>query len=162
MKKSLFIVWYWLCCSVSSIHVPVRNQLTESSGMKKEVSADSGRIHQSPDYAGLRAFWWGLNSNVTEDCITKDLEAMKENGYGGAIIFDAGSSNYAVAHKTETGPAFWATGGWNFTDMQSWSEPAGLELTIKSRADESGRPFSHTWKCDEEDHLERDRYHRSW
>jgi hypothetical protein len=31
---------------------------------------------------------------------------MRADGYGGAIIFDAGSSNYAVAHKTPSGPAF--------------------------------------------------------
>jgi hypothetical protein len=59
-----------------------------------------------PDYAKIRSYWWWLNSNVTKDCITKDLEAMKANGYGGAVIFDAGSSNYTVAKKTEAGPAF--------------------------------------------------------
>ena len=31
---------------------------------------------------------------------------MKANGYGGAIIFDAGSSSYAVASKTDPGPPF--------------------------------------------------------
>ena len=59
-----------------------------------------------PDYARIRSYWWWLNSNVTKDCITSDLEAMKANGYGGAIIFDAGSSNYSVAKKTDAGPAF--------------------------------------------------------
>lgn len=59
-----------------------------------------------PGYARVRAFWWWLNSNITKDCITRDLEAMKANGYGGAIIFDAGSSSYTVASKTEAGPPF--------------------------------------------------------
>jgi hypothetical protein len=59
-----------------------------------------------PDYAKIRSYWWWLNSNITKECITQDLEAMKANGYGGAVIFDAGSSNYTVARKTEAGPAF--------------------------------------------------------
>ena len=59
-----------------------------------------------PGSSGIRAYWWWLNSGVTRECISSDLKAMKENGYGGAIIFDAGSSNYSVARKTEAGPAF--------------------------------------------------------
>lgn len=54
----------------------------------------------------VRAYWWWLNSDLTKDCITKDLEAMKSNGYGGAIIFDAGSSDYSIAKKTKAGPTF--------------------------------------------------------
>ncbi len=77
-------------------------------GTKYKVSyaeLQSGFV-DPPAESGIRSYWWWLNSNLTKDCITKDLEAMKSNGYGGAIIFDAGSSNYAVAKKTEAGPAF--------------------------------------------------------
>ena len=84
-----------------------------------------------PDYAKIRAYWWWLNSNVTEDCITKDLEAMKANGYGGAIIFDAGSSTYAVAHKTEPGPTF-LSDRWMelYRHAIREADRLGLELTI--------------------------------
>jgi hypothetical protein len=84
-----------------------------------------------PDDAGIRAYWWWLNSNVTKDCITKDLEAMKTNGYGGAIIFDAGSSNYRVAHKTEAGPAFLSEEWLElFAHAVKEADRLGLELSI--------------------------------
>ena len=43
---------------------------------------------------------------ATKESITRDLEQMKANGYGGASIVDAGSSNYTVAKKTKAGPVF--------------------------------------------------------
>ncbi|MCE5346329.1 MAG: glycoside hydrolase family 2 [Bacteroidales bacterium] len=84
-----------------------------------------------PDYARIRSFWWWLNSNVTKDCITKDLESMKANGYGGAIIFDAGSSSYSVALKTPAGPPF-LSDKWIKLYQHAIREAdrLGLELTI--------------------------------
>jgi hypothetical protein len=104
----------------------------ETGGLKKEISADlRADFINPPDYAGLRAFWWWLNSNLTEDCITKDLEAMRANGYGGAIIFDAGSSNYTVAHKTEPGPAFLSERWMElYKHAIREADRLGLELTI--------------------------------
>ena len=59
-----------------------------------------------PPEARLRCYWWWLNSMVTKESITRDLQQMKTKGYGGASIIDAGSSNYLVAHKTSVGPLF--------------------------------------------------------
>ena len=101
-------------------------------GFRKEVSNDpEGDFLNPPSYSGIRAFWWWLNSNVTEDCITKDLEAMKANGYGGAIIFDAGSSNYTVARKTDPGPPF-LSDKWIelYQHAVREADRLGLELTI--------------------------------
>ena len=39
--------------------------------------------------AGIRCWWWWLNSNVTKEAITRDLEAMHDKGFSGAMIFDA-------------------------------------------------------------------------
>ena len=104
----------------------------KNDGFRKEISSDfEADFLNPPSYARLRAFWWWLNSNVTEDCITKDLEAMKANGYGGAIIFDAGSSNYSVALKTEPGPAF-LSDKWMelYKHAIREADRLGLELTI--------------------------------
>ncbi|WP_235906511.1 glycosyl hydrolase [Ginsengibacter hankyongi] len=60
----------------------------------------------TPSESRLRCYWWWLNSMVTQESITHDLEQMKANGYGGASIVDAGSSNYTVAKKTKAGPVF--------------------------------------------------------
>jgi hypothetical protein len=59
-----------------------------------------------PLQSRLRCYWWWLNSMATRESITRDLEQMKLNGYGGASIVDAGSSNYTVAAKTKAGPVF--------------------------------------------------------
>lgn len=61
---------------------------------------------QPPLPSRLRCYWWWLNSMTTKESITRDLEQMKGNGYGGASIVDAGSSNYTVAAKTKAGPVF--------------------------------------------------------
>ncbi len=60
----------------------------------------------TPNESRLRCYWWWLNSMATKESITRDLEQMKANGYGGASIVDAGSSNYTVAKKTKAGPVF--------------------------------------------------------
>ena len=84
-----------------------------------------------PNSAKIRAYWWWLNSSVTKDCITQDLEAMKANGYGGAIIFDAGSSNYNVALKTEAGPAFLSDEWLDlFAHAVKEADRLGMELSI--------------------------------
>jgi hypothetical protein len=60
----------------------------------------------TPAEARLRCYWWWLNSMATKESITRDLEEMKDKGYGGASLVDAGSSNYQVARKTPAGPLF--------------------------------------------------------
>ena len=59
-----------------------------------------------PAESRLQCYWWWLNSMATKESITRDLEEMKSNGYGGASLVDAGSSNYQVAAKTPAGPVF--------------------------------------------------------
>ncbi len=46
-----------------------------------------------PREAGVRCWWWWLNSNVTKEAITRDLTEMKAKGFSGAMIFDAGGAN---------------------------------------------------------------------
>lgn len=46
-------------------------------------------FRQPPDAARPWAYWWWLNGNVTEESITRDLEAMKQQGFGGVLMFDA-------------------------------------------------------------------------
>jgi len=103
-----------------------------NEGFRKEISPDlRADFPNPPPYARLRAFWWWLNSNITKECITQDIEAMKANGYGGAIIFDAGSSNYTVAKKTDPGPAFLSEKWMElYGHAVKEADRLGLELTI--------------------------------
>ncbi len=42
-----------------------------------------------PDADKPWVYWWWLKGNVSEASITRDLEAMKQNGIGGLLMFDA-------------------------------------------------------------------------
>ena len=59
-----------------------------------------------PDSAKLWAYWWWLNGNVTEESITRDLEGMKQKGFGGAIIFDANGSAQDGNIEVPAGPMY--------------------------------------------------------
>jgi hypothetical protein len=132
MKKSLFRYVILILTLLMSNCYSCKRVITENDGIRKESSTNlETDFLNPPDYARIRAFWWWLNSNVTEDGITKDLEAMKTNGYGGAIIFDAGSSNYSVARKTPAGPVF-LSDRWLelYKHAIREADRLGLELTI--------------------------------
>jgi len=56
-----------------------------------------------PNEAKLRAYWWWLNGNVTKAAITRDLEGMREKGFGGAILCDANGAEQGGTHRFRTG-----------------------------------------------------------
>ena len=58
------------------------------------------RAFQSPPVAARPwAYWWWLNSNVTREGITRDLEEMNRQGIQGVMIFNAGGGD---SHKVRT------------------------------------------------------------
>jgi len=59
-----------------------------------------------PHQARLGAYWWWLNGNVTKEAITRDLEAMKEMGFGSAVIFDADGASQDGNDMVPAGPTF--------------------------------------------------------
>ncbi|NQV34780.1 MAG: hypothetical protein HQ515_18955, partial [Phycisphaeraceae bacterium] len=71
-----------------------------------EVGDLEGAFRTPPHSAGIRAFWWWLNSHVTAEAITRDLEEMKAKGFNGAMIFDADGSNQQGNRRVPAGPLF--------------------------------------------------------
>ena len=61
-----------------------------------------------PRDARLRAYWWWLNSCVTKQSVTRDLEEMKAKGFGGAVIFDADGSSQDGNERAPHGPTFFS------------------------------------------------------
>jgi hypothetical protein len=62
---------------------------SEQSPKKADrISLEQGFI-SPPDEARPNVMWWWLNSFINEEGITRDLEEMKKQGIGGALIFDA-------------------------------------------------------------------------
>ncbi len=83
-----------------------------------------------PREAGVRCWWWWLNSNVTKEAITRDLEAMHEKGFSGAMIFDAGTELWwGPDANPPNGPQF---GGpeWTALYLHALNEAKRLNLKI--------------------------------
>ncbi|MFT3934479.1 MAG: glycosyl hydrolase [Chitinophagaceae bacterium] len=90
---------------------------------------------QPPAANRLRCYWWWLNSMVTKESITRDLEQMKLNGYGGASIVDAGSSNYTVAKKTAAGPVFLSPAWMElYKHAIREAQRLGIELSVNTQS----------------------------
>ncbi len=89
---------------------------------------DQGFINPPLD-SRPRVFWWWLNSMATKESITRDLEELKDKGFGGALLFDAGSSSYKIAYKTPAGPVF-GSEEWKVLFVHALKEANRLELDI--------------------------------
>lgn len=84
-----------------------------------------------PAESKLRCYWWWLNSMATKESITRDLEEMKDKGYGGASLVDAGSSNYQVAAKTAAGPVFMSSAWMElYKHAVKEADRIGIELSV--------------------------------
>ncbi|HEX4039497.1 MAG TPA: glycosyl hydrolase [Acidobacteriaceae bacterium] len=75
-------------------------------GQTPTVAVDGLRdgFRNPPAAARLRCYWWWLKGNTTAETITHDLEAMKAQGYGGAILVDADGSGQEGNAETPSGP----------------------------------------------------------
>ncbi|MFC2097851.1 glycosyl hydrolase, partial [Bacteroidota bacterium] len=89
------------------------NGLGRVASPKKKVSSVETYSYlkenfKNPDAnSGPRCWWWWLNSNVTKEAITRDLEAMHDKGFSGAMIFDAGTElNWGKDLMPPNGPMF--------------------------------------------------------
>ena len=51
-------------------------------------------------------YWWWLNANVTEESITRDLEAMAAQGFGGFLLFDVTAYGHHIVAAPERKIAF--------------------------------------------------------
>ena len=127
LKTKIIIVL--LACNFTITAQKTDYSLATSSAINyTELSSD---FKTTPNYARLRCYWWWLNSMATKESITRDMEQMKLNGYGGASIIDAGSSNYSVAHKTAAGPVFMSAEWMElYKHAVKEAQRLGLELSV--------------------------------
>lgn len=82
-----------------------------------------------PRIARTRVWWWWLNGNTDKPTITRDLEAMKAAGIGGANIIDAGGDSQDGNRKLAHGPDF-ASPEWIalFSHAINEADRLGLEM----------------------------------
>ncbi|MBT8037921.1 MAG: glycoside hydrolase [Verrucomicrobiae bacterium] len=114
MKLNLIILSSFLCAT-----------LTWGAS---QASLESG-FAEPPQNAGIRAFWWWLNSNVTKEAITRDLEEMKAKHFSGAMIFDADGSSQRRNARVPAGPIF-GSPEWTELWVHTCKEAKRLDLEL--------------------------------
>ena len=90
------------------------------------AETDRERSFQTPPVSARPwAYWWWLNSNLTREGITRDLEEMHRQGIQGVLIFNAGGGN------TPAGPKFLSP-EWNglFEFALSELSRLGMEASV--------------------------------
>lgn len=98
---------------------------------------DTAAVFASPTQEyGVNCWWWWLNGNTDKAAIAGDLAAMRDKGFQGAMVYDAGGWNH-IGHRdtVPSGPKF---GSPEWRDLLLFAcdeaEKNGLELgfTIQS------------------------------
>ena len=97
--------------------------------MLAEADDLAAGFRNPPHTAGIRAFWWWLNSNVTKEAITRDLEEMKAKGFNGALIFDADGSSQRGNRRVPAGPVF-GSAPWTELFVHACQEAKRLDLEL--------------------------------
>ena len=128
LKKLTPVIFIW-CFSLYS------QGQTQNYSVQTDRTISLTRLEKGfsdpPPESRLRCYWWWLNSMATKESITRDLEEMKAKGYGGASIFDAGSSNYQNARKTLAGPVFMSPAWMElFKHTVKEADRVGIELSV--------------------------------
>lgn len=82
-----------------------------------------------PRLARTRVWWWWLNGHTDKETITRELEAMKSAGIGGANIIDAGGDNQDGNRRVPHGPDF-GSAAWRELFRHAMAEAARLDLEM--------------------------------
>ena len=125
----IFFTLSIICCALVVSSQKLDYSLFTSNSINP-VNLKKGFETPAAEYR-LRCYWWWLNSMATKESITRDLEQMKANGYGGASIIDAGSSSYDVARKTTAGPVFMSPDWMElYKHAVKEAQRVGIELSV--------------------------------
>ncbi len=115
MKRSLFVILPAIASCIAAC-------AAEPSALEREFVAP-------PAAARPWVYWFWLNSNITKEGITADLEAMKRVGIGGVLIME-------VDQGAPQGPVSFAGPKWRelFKHMLSEANRLGLEVNMSNDA----------------------------
>ena len=135
MKKYILIlifIYANTCLSSQVLTYPITPQTkVEYENLKVDFQA-------VPDEYKLRNFWFWLKGVATKESITRDLEAMKDKGFGGTLIGDNG------APIGPTGPTFMSPEWLElFAHAVKEADRLGIELSIniQSGFGDPGNPY---------------------
>jgi hypothetical protein len=109
--------------------------LTQCTPDKKagEVDKLAKNFVSPPDDARIWVYWFWLNSNITREGITADLEAMKRVGIGGVLIME-------VDQGAPVGPVAFMGDKWRelFKFMTEEASRLGIEVNMNNDAGWNG------------------------
>ncbi|HEX4243351.1 MAG TPA: glycosyl hydrolase [Steroidobacteraceae bacterium] len=113
----------------AGVIVGVSRAGTRGSGTPTPQSADpmAGSFQSPPREFKPWAYWWWLDGAVTEAGITADLEAMRQQGIAGVLLFNAGIAGPGAPK----GPPF-MSGEWRAHFRHALAEAGrlGLDLSV--------------------------------
>jgi hypothetical protein len=82
-----------------------------------------------PEAAKLRAYWWWLNGNTTEETITRDLTELSRKGFGGVLLVDANGADQNGNDAVPPGPTF-GSPAWTKLYLHALKTAAALHLEV--------------------------------
>jgi len=106
--------------------------LSLASGPEAVTQSQSNlaaQFQSPPDSAKPYAYWWWLNGHTDPATITSDLEAMRREGYGGAILMDANGSDQGGNTLVSPGSTF-GSQAWQELLLHTLKEAKRLNLHI--------------------------------
>jgi hypothetical protein len=119
-QRQLLIAVAMVLCAVQG--------LTQASPTTP-VDTLATQFQTPPDSAKPLAYWWWLNGHTDAATITSDLEAMHQEGYGGAILMDGNGSDQGGNIGVTPGPTF-GSDGWRDLFLHTLKEAKRLGLRI--------------------------------
>jgi len=137
MKRSVCTVWGkygWRVLPIAAmmlIAAPGQAQVA-TAGHTDAVGRRGGLASgflAPPRSAKPLAYWWWLNGHTDAATITSDLEAMRREGFGGAILMDANGSNQGGNREVPAGPMF-GSPAWRDLFLHTLKEAKRLGLQI--------------------------------
>ncbi len=107
----------------------VSMQSTAQGARQVHADALASGFQTPPDSAKPLAYWWWLNGNTDAATITSDLEAMRREGYGGAVLMDANGSDQGGNIGVPAGPTY-GSPAWIELFLHTLKEAKRLNLRI--------------------------------
>lgn len=129
-RPAEYYISKWGFNVTKSGHIPYQAYDQEpQSPSQVTLSKIKENFQSPPQEYGVNCWWWWLNGNVTEEGITKDLEAMKSRNFHGAMIFDAGGHNHRGNKDIPDGPLY-GSAEWNELFVFALDEARRLSLEM--------------------------------
>ncbi len=93
-------------------------------------------------------YWWWLNANVTEKSITRDLEAMADQGFGGFLLFDVTAYGHHIVAAPQRKIAFMSP-RWRGLVRFALQEAHRLGLQVSINLSTCGGALRAPWDMEE-------------